>query len=196
MLLAYGMIMLVVYSVTASAEKIRHKEPVSPAYQNVSPKNRSVPSQDSSNEKRGEPLSVVADYARKNGMSTCVKRIDQVHKFLIGQSQAGIFTFMPPTGNPDAQVFSTSLEVHQANAMVAYASSSYSPGNSGCTGLYETVSYRASSCKKVLTDNYPDLKIGNPLRKDIQVLDGGKTMRIFLMPADKGCVVIKKEIVY
>jgi hypothetical protein len=187
----YGLVVLIGIPLPASAAKPKHTSTQvedTPVYRNVAPQKQST-AQDNA-------LSVAADFAQRNGIRSCVKRIDQVHKFLIGKSPAGIFTFMPPEGNPDEQLFSTSIEVVQPNAVPAYASSSYSPGMTGCGAVYEAVTYRPTSCKTVAAKEYPNLKATNPLKKDIQILVGSQTMRVFLMPADKGCVVIKKELVY
>lgn len=180
--------------ITVSAEKAKAKGSEVPVYRNAPAKSQSAQAEAGKNSQ--EPSVIVADYAQKNGIRTCVKRIDQVHRFLIGKSPTGIFTFVPPTGNPDEQLFSTSLEVLQADASPAYASSSYSPSGIACNAEYETVTYRAKSCQKLAAEDYRNLKAGNPLKKNIQVLEGSQMMRIFLMPADKGCVVIKKELVY
>jgi len=138
----------------------------------------------------------VVSYVRKSGIQTCLMRVDQVTQFLTGNNQAGVFAFMPLQGNPDQQLFSTSMEV-RAPGVLAYASATFAPvTNGGCGTVYETVTYHPESCDVVARGFYGSLKVSGAIKQDIRVLDGdGQTMRIFLMPANSGCVAIKKELV-
>jgi len=59
--------------------------------------------------------------------------------------------------------------------------------------VYDSVEYVNKSCLEMEKLVFKDLKRIGVLKKNIVVLDGG-TLKIFLMPAGSGCVVIKKEV--
>ena len=145
------------------------------------------------------PPNTIAQAAMKAGVKSCAGRINQVTNFLIaGIKDAGAMTFVPD-GDPDKQVFSVSMELPLPNSDTyasAYASASVAPNQAnGCTGLYETVVYWPQSCTEVGDKQFSSFKKVGVLSKNIFARDDGKSARVFLMPAGKGCVAIKKEIV-
>ncbi|PKN51104.1 MAG: hypothetical protein CVU55_13285 [Deltaproteobacteria bacterium HGW-Deltaproteobacteria-13] len=129
------------------------------------------------------------------GALSCASRINQVANFLTAGSQnVGVLMFLTPN-HPDKQLFSVSMEIPLADAS-AYASASFAPNQAnGCGGMYETVSYWPQKCTELAGNNFGTLKIIGTLSKDITVLNGGELTKIFLMPAGKGCVSIKKEMI-
>ena len=138
----------------------------------------------------------ITQAAVKAGVLACTSRINQVSNFLTaGIPSAGVYLYMPPA-EPDRNLISMSLEIFMPDATTAYASASFAPNQAnGCGGLYESVVYWPQGCNDVAARNFPGLKKAGVLAKNIIVLDGGALTKIFLMPADKGCVAIKKELV-
>jgi hypothetical protein len=134
----------------------------------------------------------VVQSASKAGVRTCLKRIDQVTSFLAQGAQASAFLF--PAPNP--RFFTISMEVAAPDTL-AYASASFAlTGNDACGAEYEAITYWPLSCKETAAKGFTQLKPIGVVLRNIQVLDGGPNMRVFLMPADKGCVAIKKEVMY
>jgi hypothetical protein len=83
--------------------------------------------------------------------------------------------------------------------MLAYSTASFAPSGSsvsGCSGAYEAISYWATSCEQIATTEFAQLKTTGMINRAIKVLDGGPTMRVFLMPAGQGCIAIKKEVIF
>ena len=102
--------------------------------------------------------------------------------------------FLPPN-NPDMQLVSVSLEIPLKDS-AAYASASFAPNRAGgCAGIYETVVYWPYKCGEVAEKNFGVFKKAGALSKNITVLNGGESMKIFLIPAGSGCVSVKKEVV-
>jgi hypothetical protein len=129
--------------------------------------------------------------ALRLGPSSCASRINQVTNFLItGTQDAGALIF-PATTNPD--MFSLSIELPLKDAS-AYASASFTPNQNGCTGMYETVVYWPQKCEDVGEKQFGTFKKEGALSKNIFIRNGGESIKVFLMPAGKGCVAIKKEI--
>jgi hypothetical protein len=130
------------------------------------------------------------------GVLACSSRINQVANFLTAGSQStGALMFLPPN-YPDQQLISTSMEIPLKDGSSAYASASFAPNQAnGCTGMYETVVYWSQKCTEVSEKNFGTLKKIGVLSKNITTLDDGVSTKVFLMPAGKGCVSIKKEIV-
>ena len=100
-----------------------------------------------------------------------------------------------PSKQPDQNVFSASFELQGENGKLLYASASFSPiGEAACSATYDGVEYSAQPCAEVQKSTFPTLKPQGALRKDIAMLSAG-TLKVFLMPAGSGCVIIKKEVV-
>lgn len=129
------------------------------------------------------------------GVLSCTSRINQVANFLTAGTQGtGALMFLP-LNYPDQQMFSTSMEIPLKDSF-AYASASFAPNQvSGCTGMYESVVYWPQKCTEVAEKNFGTLKKMGLLVKNINILDGGVSTKVFLMPAGAGCVSIKKEII-
>ena len=128
------------------------------------------------------------------GVLASARRIDQVITVMTADKPSGAYLFIPQA-EPDQNIFSASLEIQTPAATPIYTSVSFAPLTSGETGtLYDTVEYDPNSCAFIAQNASKDLKYAGVLRKDIVMLDGGP-VRIFLMPAGTGCIVIKKEVV-
>jgi hypothetical protein len=139
----------------------------------------------------------ITEAAVKSGVLTCAGRINQVANFLTGNSQGvGAFLFAPPV-NPDQGLVSVSMEIPAtSNAATAYASASFAPNQANrCDGMYETVVYWSQACAEVAQRSFSGLKQLGLLAGSLTVLDGGKSSKVFLMPAGSGCVSIKKELI-
>jgi hypothetical protein len=132
----------------------------------------------------------------QTGVLACSSRVNQVANFLTGGAQGvGAFLLVPPASQ-DQQMVSVSLEIPAADGPAAYASASFAPNQAnGCGALYETVVWWPSACDQVAGKNLGTLKRTGLLARNITVLDGGVSTKIFLMPAGTGCVSIKKEVI-
>jgi hypothetical protein len=128
------------------------------------------------------------------GVVDCLGKINQVSNFLATGNQNSALLFLNKT-EPARHMISASLEINSNNTL-AYATASFSagPGNS-CEALYETVVYWQEDCS-VVAKNFPSMPASSQLLKHITPLIGGEQVRVFLMPAGKGCVSIKKEVLY
>jgi hypothetical protein len=141
-------------------------------------------------------VSPITQAVLQNGVLACVSRVNQVATFLTSNAQSGAFILMPPVGQPDRMLFSTSFELVRPNMGAAYASASFAPNqDNGCGAVYETVEYGASSCVDIEKKLFSHFKRIGVVKKDMALLEAG-TLKVFLMPAgENGCVVIKKEVV-
>lgn len=142
------------------------------------------------------PSSAFVQYAKSAGVRKCLGRIEQVARFLTGNSSnVGGHYFISPA-RPDDMMISLSMEIQQSGTDPAYASASFAPNQAnGCGGLYETVVYWPQNCETVAQQQYSDLQRVGLLSRQIIVLKGSSALKIFLMPAGTGCVAIKKEII-
>jgi len=132
----------------------------------------------------------VTQAAMKLGILSCLKRINQVSTFLTANAKSGIL-ILPSKNQPDQHIFSTSLEILPPDDSIIYASASFFPNNDA---VYDTVQYVDKTCEELEKTVFKDLKRKSILKKNIILLDGG-AVKVFLMPAGSGSIVIKKEIV-
>lgn len=130
----------------------------------------------------------------QQGVFSCAGRIEQVTNFLGFSAQAGVMVMIPPT-QPDQRVIPLSMEV-EVNRGAAYVSATFAPNQSnGCGAVYDAVVYWPQKCDALASKEFSTLKKVGVLKKDIIVLNGGTSSKVFLMPAGNGCVSIKKEVV-
>lgn len=139
-------------------------------------------------------VNAITQAAVQGGMLSCTSRINQVASFLTNNITSGAFLFLPKD-QPDQHIFSSSLELQVPNAPAMYASASFALSPLGtCGAVYDTVEYVSKTCADVEKNIFKNLKRVSVMKQDIAILDAGAT-KIFLMPAEKGCVVIRKEVV-
>ncbi|MBN1972496.1 MAG: hypothetical protein JW787_02560 [Sedimentisphaerales bacterium] len=135
-------------------------------------------------------VNIVTEAAVKLGVLSCVSRINQVATFLTANNQTGVFIFKPQN-QPDQHIFSTSFELVRKDNSTLYASASFFPNQDA---VYDTVEYVNKSCEELEKTTFKNLKRVSVMKKNIILLDGGK-VKVFLMPAGSGTVVIKKEVI-
>ena len=135
-------------------------------------------------------VNIVTQTAVKFGVLSCISRINQVASFLTANVSSGIFIF-PPQSEPDRHIFSTSFELLRPDDSTIYASASFFPNQDA---VYDTVEYVNMGPEELEKTVFKDLKRVSVLKKNIILLDGGK-VKVFLMPAGNGAVVIKKEVI-
>jgi len=135
-------------------------------------------------------VNTVTQEAVKIGVLSCVSRINQVATFLTANTMSGVFIF-PVKQQPDKHIFSTSFELLRQDNSTIYASASFFPNQDA---VYDTVEYVNKSCEEMEKTVFKKLKRIGVVKKNIVLLNGG-AVKVFLMPAGSGCVVIKKEVV-
>ena len=141
------------------------------------------------------PLNGVAQAVQKAGVSDCLARINQVSTFLTnGAQQSGVSLFLSPQA-PNDHISSLAFEI-KSPQVLSYASADFAPTVTGCGASYEAITHWQNNCKDVATKGYAQLKFIGVIQKNIMVLEGGPQLKVYLMPADKGCVAIKKEVVF
>lgn len=132
----------------------------------------------------------VTQEAIRLGILSCLKRINQVTTFLTANTESGVLIF-PSRHQPDQHIFSTSFEILPPDNSIIYASASFFPNQDA---VYDTVQYVDKGCEELEKTVFKHLNRKSVLKKNIIFLDGGN-VKVFLMPAGSGCVVIKKEVV-
>ena len=136
----------------------------------------------------------ITDAVVKAGVQSCADRVNHVTNFLTAGSRSGAILFEPPS-EPDKRLVSISLGLAMKGGKVAYASESFAPNQAnGCGGVYETMVYWEAGCADVAKAQFSALKKYGVLVNSIIVLEGSPGLKVFLMPAGKGCVAIKKEV--
>lgn len=139
-------------------------------------------------------VNLLTQSALQLGVLNCIGRINQVGNFLGFGPQAGAL-FLSPGDRPDQRLLSFSMEI-PSNGTFAYAAATFAPSQAnGCGAVYEALVYWPKSCEVLASQDFANLKRLGQLKDAIQVLDGGATTKVFLMPAGSGCLSIKKEIV-
>lgn len=130
----------------------------------------------------------------KLGVLSAAKRINQVASYIIGNNKYGASIFFPKFQS-DESLISLSLEICDENSISAYASASFSPyPGKNTSAVYDIVQYSENTPRAIRESVYKNVKTEKVLEKNIIMLDAG-AVKIFLMPAGKGCIIIKKEVV-
>jgi hypothetical protein len=127
------------------------------------------------------------------GLLAPASRLNQIANFLTAGTESGAVLFLDP-GQTDRDVLSSSFEAVRSDQTSLYASASFAPSARGYDAVYDTVEYGTVPCPEVERRVFSNLKKAGILKKNITMLDGG-SVKVFLMTAGPGCVVIKKEVV-
>jgi len=141
-------------------------------------------------------FSTLSQAAQNAGLRTCKPLADQVNRYLIGNNPSwGLLVAAPENAN--GRIFSTIIEIESGQGSTTYTSATYAPyGDTACGVAYDAVTYWKESCAEVSSKFLRELRPVGTLGNKVTMLDGGPSMRMFLLPAGSGCVQIKKEIVY
>ncbi len=139
-------------------------------------------------------VTAVTEAAVRGGVLACARRIEQVMKFLTAGTANGAILSLAPE-QPDQNVFSVSLEVARSTGAPAYVTASFFPNaDGGCSAVYDSVEYSTHSCVATQKIYLPAAKPLPVIMKDIGILEAG-TVKVFFVPVNNGCAVVKKEVV-
>ncbi len=181
-----------VSNLTGAPKKVKESQAV-PNQENNNPQTRPQPEQSPAPQpaqSSASAINPITQAAVQAGVLSSIKRVDQVVTFLTANNQSGAYIF-PVQNPPDQHIFSTSLELIAPNNSILYATASFFPNQDA---VYDTVEYVNMGCEEVEKTVFNNLKRIGVLKNNIIMLDGG-AVKVFLMPAGSGCIVIKKEIV-
>lgn len=136
----------------------------------------------------------MAHMVLQRGVYACAERVNQVSSFLGASSSSGAVA-MVSQDQPNSRLFPMAMEVPTETGS-AFVSASFAPNQSnGCGASYDAVVYWPQSCLIIAGSRFGAFKNRRLLGKNIIMLDGGASTKVFLMPADTGCVSIKQEVV-
>lgn len=135
--------------------------------------------------------------AQRSGVDKCIGRINQVTAFVIGSYPNSGIVMPSPTPEVNQKIATAIIEVEE-RGVTSFVSASFAPGpaSAECSATYDAVTYWPASCNQVASSNFAAFTPARPLLKAVNTLDGGPTVKIFLMPAGTGCISIKKEILF
>ncbi len=140
-------------------------------------------------------LNALARQMAERGIRRCAGRVDQVTGFL-GFGTGAKALVMLPSGEPDRRLIPLSMEAADEQVGTTYISATFAPNQAnGCGATYDAVAYWPRDCERVGREAFAELEPMGRLRESVAVLDGGKHMKVYLMPAGQGCVSIKKEVI-
>lgn len=141
------------------------------------------------------PVNPLAQEVTKHGILTCAVRVNQVANYLgFGQHSGALLMVQP--GGQDQRLFSIEMEIPSPQGH-AYVNSVFAPNQlNGCGASYQAIIYWAQKCEDVAKKGFAPFKKSGHLKKEVTILDGGSSTKVFLMPAGTGCISIKNEIVH
>lgn len=143
-------------------------------------------------------LTPYTENARRNGVATCLGRINQITSFVIGKSAHQGIIQVPPKAKMNQALITSTMAIDLGNA-TSLVSTNFAPGatTGDCSGSYEAVTYWNASCTQVAKTNFNTFQANQSLLQRVAILEGsGGAAKVFLMPAGAGCISIKKEVLY
>ncbi len=146
-----------------------------------------------SNQHTASGVNPITLAAVQSGILSGASRINQITDFIPNKNPSSAFIF-PAAQNPDKHIFSVSMEIFPDNALSVYATASFSPNlTGGWDAVYDTVEYIDQPMENVIAQVFAGIA-PKKLGRDILLYEAGD-VKFFLIPAGKGCVIIKKEVV-
>ena len=139
-------------------------------------------------------ISPLAQNIAKIGAFSCAERANQISNFLAPDGQAEII-LQTPKDNLNNRLLMSSMVIANKESNIV-ASIALAPDQiNGCGGSYRTVFYTPMTCSRAKSLNYPKEKFQNIGKTNTQIAVINRALWIFALPADKGCVFIKEEII-
>lgn len=136
----------------------------------------------------------VALALEKAGVKRCAGQVRKVTQFLTAGSRSGT-TIFPSAANPDDSLLSISSELITGDVL-SYAEANFAPRADGCSAMYEHVAHWKEGCDAVHAAKYRDFKPQGVMQQYIKVYYNTPSVRLMMVPAGTGCVVIKKEVLH
>jgi len=127
------------------------------------------------------------------GLTACAAPVMQAAGFLFEDGQAN-FTVQPL--GPGANRWPTVVVIEGAHASLGKTRLSIltiSPG-AGCSGFYTQTIYWDRSCPDLKRTVFSPFTVSGVLLTNVQVSELNAGVQLYLTPAGKGCVSVKKEL--
>jgi hypothetical protein len=129
------------------------------------------------------------------GATNCTQRANQIANFLSGKTNPDLVV-QTPAVNPNSSLLMATMVVPLPEKKYALTSISLAPNQAnGCGGSYHSVFYSNKLCAKAFLDNYPNVKFQPINKTNIQIGVVNRGLWIIGMPAEKGCILMKEEVV-
>lgn len=148
------------------------------------------------------PANPIRQAAEQRGYAACGPRVEQVTNFLGFGPAAGAYLMAPavPTGAGasvgNQRLLPLVMEIPLGPTSAIVTASFAAVTTSGnCSATYDAVVYWPQTCEVVAASEFSSLRRVGLLKRDVFVLDGGPTIKVFLMVAGAGCISVKKELV-
>ena len=153
-------------------------------------------------EKEQLPLSPVmpkvhplAENLAKIGAFSCAERANQIANFLAGSNPVELVIQTPKDNTNNRLLMSTILIKANKDSYIT-ASIALAPNQAnGCGGSYRATFYSPLACNAATKQAYPDAKFQQLGQSNVQISIINRALWIMAMPADKGCTIIKEELV-
>lgn len=140
-------------------------------------------------------VSPLAQNLSNMGSLSCVDRANQMSNFLSTNRQAELI-IQTPKDNVNNRLLMAGMVIRGGNLPNAYSSLSLAPNQvNGCGGSYRTIFYSSNSCSKASAANFPGKKFQAVGKSNSQIALINRAQWVVAMPADKGCIFIKEEII-
>jgi len=138
---------------------------------------------------------LLAETLGKIGAFSCAERANQIGNFLTGNIQPELVVQIPKD-NPNNRLLMSTLILPTQDNQSVIASVALAPSQAnGCGGSYHTVYFANGSCAKNIAEKYQNIKFQPINKSSSSIAIVNRALWIIAMPADKGCVFIKEEIV-
>lgn len=129
------------------------------------------------------------------GAFSCAERANQISNFLAPDGQAEII-LQTPKDNVSNRLLMSSMVLKANKDSNILASIALAPNQiNGCGGSYRTIFYTPISCSRASSINYPKEKFEKIGKTNTQIAVINRALWVISMPADKGCIFIKEEVI-
>jgi hypothetical protein len=143
----------------------------------------------------GQPSSQLGKAMAQSRLNTCAPTVQRAADFLF-EGGAADFTLQPL--GPDANRWPSVVTIESRppdGGQTRFSTLVIAPAGS-CAGLYQQVIYWNEPCATVQKTVFGAFAGARPLYRDVQVSEANPGLQVYLMPAGKGCVSIKKELLH
>lgn len=142
-----------------------------------------------------QPIHPLAENLAKIGAFSCAQRANQIGSFLTGNIIPDI-VLQTPKDNPNNRLLMSTMVIPDQNKQSIVGIVSLAPNQvNGCGGSYHTVSFSNKDCSKTTVEKYPKIKFQPINQSKVQISVVNQALWLLAIPADKGCILLKEEII-
>lgn len=131
---------------------------------------------------------------RTAGVTACAANLKRMIDFLAEKGDGGYRVQLIGENKAPSMILVTLETVHAAIPLSRYSLIGVVPAQ-GCMGFYEQTMHWTTACPTLKQQTFPNFPATGVIGRSIQYAAASASVNLTLIPAQQGCITVKKEVV-